>query len=561
MNSSAAAHHSLRPHRLVPRARFSRAAGWVVAGLAAVVLGGWVLDLRPLKGVAPGVSAMNPQVALTFLAAGACLVLRAGDRRPRIMRRVADALAALVLISGALRLLTYLVLFGPGVDTLGFDLTSADGPKAGFMPPNAALAFTLLGGALLLADVPSRRRIRPAVSLALGALTLSLLPLAGHLYGLAVFRKVTPLLPVGPHIAAMLSLASLAALRLRRDRGLMACVTADSPSGAMARRMLPAALVVPLAIAALRVAGEQAGLYGTEFGIAVMVVCCVGALVALTWWNAWSLHRADRERRRLAVAAESADRERASMRRAVAAMEQVLGVVGHELRTPLAALRLTSELLVAAGAAPSDEHRSMLDGIGREAARMADTVNDLLEAARLNSGLAQWHWADVSVARACDEALASVRPLLDTGRVTMTLDVTPDDLAIRGDHDAVRRLVVNLAGNAAKFTSDGRIDIIARRVVDGPHPFVELTVRDTGSGIAPHLRGRLGQAFALNAGIVGGGHVSGAGLGLAICRGIVAAHGGTLSIESSVGGGTCVTARLRADLEAPRGTTVPLLAA
>ena len=559
MNASAAPRRSPPPRRVVPRAHFSRAAGWVVAGLATLVLCGWVLDLPPLKGVVPGVSAMNPQVALTFLAAGVCLVLRAGGRRT--VRRVGDALAAVVLLSGALRLLTYLVPFGAGIDTLGFHMTLADGPKAGFMPPNAALAFALLGGSLLLADVPSRRRIRPAVALALSALTLSVMPLAGHLYGLAVFRKVTALLPVGPHIAAMLSLASLAALRLRRDRGLMACVTADSPAGAMARRMLPAALIVPLVIAALRVAGERAGLYGTEFGIAVMVVCCVGALMALTWWNAWSLHRADRERRRLAAAAESADRERASMRQAVAAMEQVLGVVGHELRTPLAALRLTSELLVAAGAAPSAEHQSMLDGISREAARMAETVNDLLEAARLNSGLAQWHWADVNVGQACEEALASVRPLLDPERVTMTLDVTPADLTIRGDHDAVRRLVVNLAGNAAKFTSDGRIDVIVRGVSEGPHSFVDLTVRDTGCGIAPHLRARLGQAFALNAGIVGGGHVSGAGLGLAICRGIVAAHGGTLSIESSVGGGTCVTARLRADLEAPCSTNVLLLAA
>src|SRR5688500_20200106 len=104
MNASAAPHHSPRPRRLVPRARFSRAAGWVVAGLAAVVLCGWILDLRPLKGVAPGVSAMNPQVALTFLAAGACLVLRAGGRGSQIMRRTGDVLAAVGLLSGALRL-------------------------------------------------------------------------------------------------------------------------------------------------------------------------------------------------------------------------------------------------------------------------------------------------------------------------------------------------------------------------------------------------------------------------------------------------------------------------
>jgi cell cycle sensor histidine kinase DivJ len=78
-----------------------------------------------------------------------------------------------------------------------------------------------------------------------------------------------------------------------------------------------------------------------------------------------------------------------------------------------------------------------------------------------------------------------------------------------------------------------------------------LSVRDTGCGIAPEIRGRLGEAFALNAGIVGDHHVGGTGLGLAICRGIVRAHDGSMAIESEVGQGTCVTIRVRADLPGP----------
>jgi K+-sensing histidine kinase KdpD len=76
-------------------------------------------------------------------------------------------------------------------------------------------------------------------------------------------------------------------------------------------------------------------------------------------------------------------------------------------------------------------------------------------------------------------------------------------------------------------------------------------VSDTGSGIPPEIIDRLGDAFALNAGVVGARHVSGTGLGLAICKGIVEAHGGELSVDSEVARGTTVTVRLWADLDGP----------
>ena len=90
--------------------------------------------------------------------------------------------------------------------------------------------------------------------------------------------------------------------------------------------------------------------------------------------------------------------------------------------------------------------------------------------------------------------------------------------------------------------------------------WAEVVVTDTGSGIAPNVLARLGEAFALTSGVVGDRNfVGGAGLGLAICKGIVAAHGGTLLVESAVGAGTTITARLRTDLaEAADGDTIHL---
>jgi signal transduction histidine kinase len=125
-------------------------------------------------------------------------------------------------------------------------------------------------------------------------------------------------------------------------------------------------------------------------------------------------------------------------------------------------------------------------------------------------------------------------------------------LFMNGDANAVRRLVLNLLNNALKHTRGGFVRVAARAVA-ADVDWVELGVADSGAGIPPEIRARLGHAFALNAGMVGDHHVKGAGLGLAICKGVAAAHGGHLEVRSDVGRGTTVTARLRADLEGPSG--------
>jgi two-component system, OmpR family, sensor histidine kinase KdpD len=132
-----------------------------------------------------------------------------------------------------------------------------------------------------------------------------------------------------------------------------------------------------------------------------------------------------------------------------------------------------------------------------------------------------------------------------------------------GDAGAVRRLVLNLLDNAQKHTAAGSIRLTVRRHRDEHgQAWADIEVADTGAGIPPEIVERLGQAFLLNAGLVGDRHITGAGLGLAICKGIVHAHGGHLRVRSVVGAGTVVTATLRADLPAPTpgsGSVAPAL--
>jgi len=253
------------------------------------------------------------------------------------------------------------------------------------------------------------------------------------------------------------------------------------------------------------------------------------------------------ERRKAQLAA----RERRHLQEVVHAMERVLAVVGHELRTPLAALRVTTEFLLTPEAKETAEWDVFLKSIHSEVTRMAELVNNLLEAARLNSGRSSWHWSTIHLNSVCDEAFNVIRPLIAHGRVELRLEIGASPLMMRGDSDAVRRLILNLVSNSAKFTHEGHICLRARALVEEGVNWIEIEVEDTGHGISDSMLGKLGNAFVLSSGALGSDYVKGTGLGLTICKAIVAAHGGHLSVASQPGVGSVFTARLRADLEAP----------
>ena len=248
---------------------------------------------------------------------------------------------------------------------------------------------------------------------------------------------------------------------------------------------------------------------------------------------------------------EETERRQKGLEDAVRAMEQVLGVVGHELRTPLAALRATSEFLLTEDAKEMDEWDMFLTTIHDETIRMAEMVNNMLDVARLNSGHAKWDWTRVSLTEACDESLNVVRPLVDHALIELDYQVQPADLSMNGDPDAIRRLLINFISNSAKHTRNGFIRVNIAEASKPNGRWIEIRIHDTGKGISDAVAKKLGRAFVLNSGLVGSDYVRGAGLGLAICGSIVAAHGGSISVASQPGQGSTFTILMRADLDEP----------
>ncbi len=261
----------------------------------------------------------------------------------------------------------------------------------------------------------------------------------------------------------------------------------------------------------------------------------VGALARAI--NSMSTDLADAEAAR--VEAGRVEAERDHLREAVVAHQRVLGVLGHEVRTPLAAVRMTAEFLVRSCATGDTPDSGFLQSIVDEVVRLSETVNNMLEAARIESGIARWNREAIDMGELAREVTRVVGRLVDDERVSLDYDVEPE-ADMEGDRDAIRRLLINLLSNAAKHTNEGSITL---RVTSEPEA-IRIVITDTGCGMPPSILQELGEPFRLNRGGVGADFASGAGLGLAICKQIIAAHDGAMEVRSAVGQGSTFDIRL-----------------
>jgi signal transduction histidine kinase len=175
--------------------------------------------------------------------------------------------------------------------------------------------------------------------------------------------------------------------------------------------------------------------------------------------------------------------------------------------------------------------------IMRQAAAQIDAlIQDLLDVTRLEAGRLTVSARDVEPAPLVEAALNALRALSESGGVTLEATYDEPLPLVHADPERVTQLLSNLVGNALKFTpARGEVDVRVQPYGDG----VIVSVADTGAGIPadqlPHVFDRF---YQVSSGRKGRRH--GAGLGLTIARGIVEAHGGTISIESAPGRGTTV---------------------
>jgi signal transduction histidine kinase/DNA-binding response OmpR family regulator/HPt (histidine-containing phosphotransfer) domain-containing protein len=273
---------------------FPPAACIVVVCVCGLVLLGWISDIESLRSVLPGLTAMNPATALAFILASVSLYVLHNEQTAERRRRIGRACAAGAMLVGMLRLVGYLFDWDYGIDQVLFreKLDAYDPPNR--IAPNTAFDFILIGLAIWLLDVETRKGHRPAQYLALVATLVALLAIIGYAYSALSLTGVGSYIPMALNTAVAFALLGVSILCARPERGLMAVITSASAGGTMARRLLPPAIAIPAVLGWLRLWGQDQGLYGPVSGLSLFVVSIIVILVIVNWWNAYSLDRAER---------------------------------------------------------------------------------------------------------------------------------------------------------------------------------------------------------------------------------------------------------------------------
>ena len=261
------------------------------------VLTGWTLHSQIVKSILPGQIAVKANAAICYILTGFALwILRDKESRVASGWKPAAKIAAVVAgVVGLLSLLEFLFGWDLGIDQLLFKAGAEDFPgsvRPGLMSPIAALGFFLLGSGVLLLD--ARRRLARwsaqllpcvvAIAAMFGILDFVLDPTTTHTH-------------ISPITACVLFLLSFALIFASTRWGLGALVASPTMGGTLTRLLLPAAILVPLAVGWLRWKGELTGLYSEWTGLTMMTVFTVALLASLTAWTGFMVDRGERERR------------------------------------------------------------------------------------------------------------------------------------------------------------------------------------------------------------------------------------------------------------------------
>ena len=217
---------------------------------------------------------------------------------------------------------------------------------------------------------------------------------------------------------------------------------------------------------------------------------------------------------------------------AAAAKSAFLANMSHEIRTPMNAILGFTELLL--DTTLTEAQRRHLTTVRGSARSLLGLLNDILDTAKLDKGAMELESVDFSLRTVCEQALNSLRLLAQRKGIGLHLDY-PDEQPrfFKGDALRVQQVLLNLVGNAIKFTDEGKVEIRARQQGDR----FKISVIDTGPGIAAADQAKIFEEFQQvdNSSTRKKG---GTGLGLSISRKIVELHGGRISVESEPGKGS-----------------------
>jgi signal transduction histidine kinase len=538
-------------------------AGSTVAIFGALVLAGWALNLPFVTTARPEGYPMLPLSALCFVLAGGSLTMAVRPHHTATTEAIQQSLAALVATITVLTLYEYLRGGQSGFDSLlfGDKLHQVSLEPAGRIAINTAGSFLLYALALLSIPHDQRKHDLRAQMFATPGLLISLVALLGYVFGVKGMYGLSQSSGMALTTSVCLLILGIGTLVAVTYRGVAALLMDEGAAGVLTRRLLPAALLAPIVLGIIRMVGESAGLYESEFGVSLFAVATILTFVGLVLWSARVLRDTDKERvdllaleqqarahaERLRSEAEAA---RAEAERANNSKTDFLAVMSHELRTPLTAIMGYEELLSDGITGPVTElQRQQLGRINASARHLLGLIDEILTFARVDIGRERVRWESMSVNHTLGDAAALVEPMAAAKDVSFIIEVLEEDQSIQTDGTKLRQMLVNLLSNAIKFTDKGEVRVSCAIA----NALLEVRIADTGVGIAADNIEDVFEPF-WQAEQTATRKTGGTGLGLSVTRKLARLLGGDVTVASRVGAGS--TFLLSLPMKAPAGETV-----
>ena len=280
--------------------RISQTLGVLAAGIGAIGLLGWIFGLDAFKRIHPALVTMKANTAVCLMLAGAAVALLREERAGGARLRLAQICAVIIALVGALTFAEHVGGWDWGIDQALFRESVAEAGRSfpGRMGPASALNFMLLGLAVLMLDAPTRRGWSPAQICAAAVAGITFLIFLAYFYGVEMQASLALYASIALHTVVAFLLLCAGLLLARPDRGMMAILLADNVGGIIARRMLPAALLLPGLIGWVCALGRDAGYYGKGVGTALLATAMTLIFTVLVSWAARALENAAAQRRR-----------------------------------------------------------------------------------------------------------------------------------------------------------------------------------------------------------------------------------------------------------------------
>ncbi|HEX7981663.1 MAG TPA: ATP-binding protein [Gemmatimonadaceae bacterium] len=526
--------------------------------IGVTVLAGWTLRNDPLTRLFVGTVHMLPITAATFVVAGVSLWMqRVSGREAGTLSLVARVLAVIVLGVGLVTLAERAWEWDAAIDSLLFRdmLVRLPYHPVGRMATNSAVSFALAGAALFLLDGQTRRIRQVAHWFSTLGITIATMALIGYLYGATALYQMDAAAAMAVSTACAFFALNVGILSARPGSSWAGRFVSRTGTGMLARRLLLALTVVPLALGWLYIHGRQAQLVGREIGIAILVVVMMGIQLTVLLRAAAIVQRGERAQAR---ALEHAAAARDEAERANRAKNDFLAVMSHELRTPLNAIIGYGSLLrdgIPDPATPGQ--RQQLERIGASAKHLLALIDEVLTLSRLELGRERITPARVGIASLCEEAAAMMEPEASRKGLALTLHLPDSVYTMTTDAGKLRQALVNLIGNAVKFTDRGEVQV--RAWGEDMGSVIVFEVEDSGLGISAEHLPMIFDAF-WQVDQAPTRRVGGTGLGLHVTRRLVRLLGGDVVARSVLGEGSCFTIRVpRAYWETTEGESLDVM--